>query len=74
MSQIELTEKELEILIRLLSEDVIKNENIMKNSEGSFCEDDDEMFLLEKLETLLKLSEFESFLGVKNLPKNKYLN
>ena len=72
MSQLELTEKELEILINLLSEDVIKNENKKENSEDN--DYDDEMFLLEKLETLLKLSEFENFLGVKNLPKNKYLN
>ncbi len=73
MSQIELTEKELEILIHLLSEDITKEEFEAKDKETSSCSDD-EMFLLDKLETLLKLSEFESFLGVKNLPKNKYLN
>ncbi|MBQ3834205.1 MAG: hypothetical protein II816_01635 [Elusimicrobia bacterium] len=73
MSQIELTEKELEILIHLLSEDITKDgHNIEKNDDDLY--DEDEMFLLEKLETLLKLSEFESFLGVKNLPKTKYLN
>ena len=72
MSQLELSEKELEILIHLLSEDIIKNGDKKESSDGE--DYDDEMFLLEKLETLLKLSEFETFLGVKNLPKNKYLN
>ncbi len=71
MSQPELTEKELEILIRLLSEDITKDDD-KKNKDNDYS--DDKMFLLEKLETLLKLSEFETFLGVKNLPKNKYLN
>ncbi len=73
MSQLELTEKELEILIRLLSEDITKDED----KKGKFDNqnyNDDEVFLLEKLEMLLKLSEFETFLGVKNIPKNKYLN
>lgn len=73
MSQIELSEKELEILIRLLSEDITKEDD-KKEKFKDESYNDDEMFLLEKLETLLKLSEFETFLGVKNLPKNKYLN
>ena len=46
MSQLELTEKELEILIRLLSEDITKDED----KKGKFDNqnyNDDEVFLLK---------------------------
>lgn len=70
MSHIELSERELEILIHLLTETITKREDKLED----FTYPDDEIILLEKLETLLKISEFKSNGEIKNFQKNKYLN
>jgi len=64
---IELTEKEVELIVHLLTKSMTEN----KNEKVSLKFSIDEILLLEKLEQSLKVSDFDV---IKPEAKTKYLN
>ena len=68
--RVELSEREIELIIHLLNEEVTKvNEGKAKLNFSV-----DEVILLEKLDQALKLKELDSIIDNKDTQKTKYLN
>ena len=68
--QIELSEREIEIIISMLTESVSKVDDGKDKLNFSV----DEVILLEKLDQALKLKDIDNVLENKDTQKTKYLN
>ncbi len=68
--QVDLSEREIELIIHILTEEVSKvNDGKVKLNFSV-----DEVILLEKLDQALKIKELDSVLENKDTQKTKYLN
>ena len=68
--QVELSEREIELIIHMLTEEVSKvNDGKVKLNFSV-----DEVILLEKLDQILKLKDLDNILENKDNQKTKYLN
>ena len=68
--QVELSEREIELIIHMLTEEVSKvNDGKVKLNFSV-----DEVILLEKLDQALKLKDIDNVLENKDAQKTKYLN
>ncbi len=68
--QVELSEREIELIIHMLTEEVSKvNDGKVKLNFSV-----DEVILLEKLDQALKLKDIDNVLENKDTQKTKYLN
>lgn len=68
--QVELSEREIELIIHMLTEQVSKVND--GNTKLNFSVD--EIILLEKLDQSLKVKEVDNILDNKDAQKTKYLN
>ena len=68
--QVELSEREIELIIHMLTEEVSK----VSDGKAKLNFSIDEIILLEKLDQTLKLKEMDKVLDNKDTQKTKYLN
>ncbi len=68
--QVELTEREIELIIHMLTEEVTK----VNDGKAKLNFSVDEVILLEKLDQALKVKELDSIVDNKDTQKTKYLN
>ena len=68
--QVELTEREIELIIHMLTEEVTK----VNDGKAKLNFSVDEVILLEKLDQALKLKELDGVVKNKDTQKTKYLN
>jgi hypothetical protein len=68
--QVELSEREIELIIHMLTEEVTK----VNDGKAKLNFSVDEVILLEKLDQALKLKELDSITDTKDVQKTKYLN
>jgi hypothetical protein len=68
--QVELTEREIELIIHMLTEEVTK----VNDGKAKLNFSVDEVILLEKLDQALKVKELDSIIDNKDTQKTKYLN
>lgn len=68
--QVELTEREIELIIHMLTEEVTK----VNDGKAKLNFSVDEVILLEKLDQALKLKELDGVVDNKDTQKTKYLN
>ena len=68
--QVELSEREIELIIHMLTEEVSK----VTDGKAKLNFSVDEIILLEKLDQTLKLKEMDKVLDNKDTQKTKYLN
>ena len=68
--QVELTEREIELIIHMLTEEVTK----VNDGKAKLNFSVDEVILLEKLDQALKLKELDNVVDNKDTQKTKYLN
>ncbi len=68
--QVELSEREIELIIHMLTEEVTK----VNDGKAKLNFSVDEVILLEKLDQALKLKEFDNVIDNKDSQKTKYLN
>ncbi len=68
--QVELTEREIELIIHMLTEEVTK----VNDGKAKLNFSVDEVILLEKLDQALKLKELDGVVNNKDTQKTKYLN
>lgn len=68
--QVELSEREIELIIHLLTEQVSK----VTDGKAKLNFSIDEIVLLEKLDQTLKLKELDNIIDNKDAQKTKYLN
>ena len=68
--QVELSEREIELIIHMLTEEVTK----VNDGKAKLNFSVDEIILLEKLDQALKLKEFDNVIDNKDSQKTKYLN
>lgn len=68
--QVELSEREIELIIHMLTEQVSK----VNDGKAKLNFSIDEIILLEKLDQSLKVKEVDNVLDSKDAQKTKYLN
>ena len=68
--QVELSEREIELIVHMLTEQVSK----VNDGKAKLNFSVDEVILLEKLDQALKLKELDSITDTKDVQKTKYLN
>ena len=68
--QVELSEREIELIIHILTEQVSK----VNDGKAKLNFSIDEIVLLEKLDQSLKVKEVDNILDNKDAQKTKYLN
>lgn len=68
--RVELSEREIELIIHMLTEEVSK----VDDGKAKLNFSADEIILLEKLDRILNLKEMDSVLETKETQKSKYLN
>lgn len=68
--RIDLTEREIELIIHMLTESVTK----VNDGKEKFNFSVDEIILLEKLEETLRIKDIENIGENKSVTKSKYLN
>jgi len=68
--QVELSEREIELIIHMLTEQVSK----VNDGKAKLNFSIDEIVLLEKLDQSLKVKEVDNILDNKDAQKTKYLN
>ena len=68
--RVELSEREIELIIHILTESVTK----VNDGKAKLNFSVDEIILLEKLEETLRLKDIENILDDKTETKSKYLN
>ncbi len=68
--QVDLSEREIELIIHMLTEEVTKVDDGKAKLNFSV----DEVILLEKLDQALKLKDLDGITETKNTQKTKYLN
>ena len=68
--QVELSEREIELIIHMLTEEVTK----VNDGKAKLNFSVDEVILLEKLDQALKLKELDNVSDNKDVQKTKYLN
>ncbi|MBR4633139.1 MAG: hypothetical protein IKO48_07495 [Elusimicrobia bacterium] len=68
--KVELSEREIELIINLLTESVSK----VTDGKDQLNFSIDEVILLEKLDRILKFKDMGNVLDDKDSPKTKYLN
>ena len=68
--RIDLTEREIELIIHMLTESVTK----VNDGKEKFNFSVDEIILLEKLEETLRIKDIENVGENKSVTKSKYLN
>ncbi|MBR3628826.1 MAG: hypothetical protein IKN42_08315 [Elusimicrobia bacterium] len=68
--RVELSEREIELIIHLLTEQVSK----VTDGKAKLNFSIDEVVLLEKLDRALKLKELDNVIDKENIQKTKYLN
>ena len=68
--QVELSEREIELIIHMLTEEVTK----VTDGKAKLNFSVDEVILLEKLDQALKLKELDNITDNKDVQKTKYLN
>jgi hypothetical protein len=68
--QVELSEREIELIIHMLTEEVSK----VTDGKAKLNFSVDEVILLEKLDQALKLKDIDNVLENKDTQKTKYLN
>jgi len=68
--RIDLTEREIELIIHMLTESVTK----VNDGKEKFNFSVDEIILLEKLEETLRIKDIENIGDNKSVTKSKYLN
>ena len=68
--QVDLTEREIELIIHMLTEEVTK----VNDGKAKLNFSVDEVILLEKLDQALKVKELDSIVDNKDVQKTKYLN
>ena len=68
--QVELSEREIELIIHMLTEEVTK----VNDGKAKLNFSVDEVILLEKLDQALKLKELDNVIDKQDAKKTKYLN
>ena len=68
--QVELSEREIELIIHMLTEEVTK----VNDGKAKLNFSVDEVILLEKLDQALKLKELDNVIDKQDAQKTKYLN
>lgn len=68
--QVDLSEREIELIIHMLTEEVTK----VTDGKAKLSFSVDEVILLEKLDQALKLKDIDNVLENKDTQKTKYLN
>ena len=68
--QVELSEREIELIIHMLTEEVSK----VTDGKAKLNFSVDEVILLEKLDQALKLKDLDNITDNKDVQKTKYLN
>ena len=68
--QVDLSEREIELIIHMLTEEVTK----VNDGKSKLNFSVDEVILLEKLDQVLKLKDLDGITETKNTQKTKYLN
>lgn len=68
--QVDLSEREIELIIHMLTEEVTK----VNDGKAKLNFSVDEVILLEKLDQALKLKDIDNVLENKDAQKTKYLN
>ena len=68
--QVELSEREIELIIHMLTEEVSK----VDDGKAKLNFSADEIILLEKLDRILNLKETDSVFETKETQRSKYLN
>ena len=68
--RVELSEREIELIIHMLTEEVTK----VNDGKAKLNFSVDEVILLEKLDQALKVKELDSIIDNKDTQKTKYLN